>query len=407
MKLGVREKQGIERRQQKIDDLRQEGIDPYPAVFRNRKMINELSDFRGFAIRVAGRVVGKRGYGRLAFFDIEDSSGRVQVVWNESVEFKSDNEWVHYKKIALGDMIGVTLRPDQDKYLVLSIVILSKAMREPPLSVFGLSDDEFRFRHREIEMISDKDTRDLFILRSRVINECRAFLIDRGYIEVETPVLQPVYGGATARPFVTHHNALDKTLYLRISSELYLKRYLVGGMDKVFHIGKCFRNEGISPEHSPEFMMLEFFATCCDESDMACEVTDLIHVLCDKYGNNDVLQTLRFDNEMKSSDWPLSRKNPEDPARSLAWELFSGDMEISSGANDLNDPREQSERLMEGSAVVVDDFNEANPYDETYITSLEYGCLPVAGVGVGIDRLMMMLTGRKSIREVTAFPLLK
>lgn len=394
----------IQRRRNKIQSLRDEGIDPYPSNFPGREMISCLGDCES---RIAGRIVGRRFFGKMIFFDLEDSTGKIEIHLSKN-NVSSDNFDLAYS-CSLGDFAGFigyagfNKREERNFICNNDFTLLAPSIRDLPEKFNGIKDDELRFNHREIEMASNKEVRDLFVFRSKVIREIRNYLEKENFLEVETPILQPIYGGATARPFVTYHNALGREFYLRISSELYLKRYLVGGLDKVFHIGKSFRNEGISPNHSPEFTMVEFFGTCMDDIDVAQITEDLILYLFDKFKIK--IPNFSFDRNLQSDDWPLSRKKQDD--FSQAWEMYIDGIEIASGASDLNDPKEQSERFLEGSAVKVDDFTEANPYDQTYIESLEYGLMPIAGVGIGIDRLVMLLSGRKSIREVTAFPAMR
>lgn len=408
---GISEEQMRERRKKKTEELMEKGIDPYPPRFRNRRSIADIGK-QGNKSRIAGRITAIRNHGKIAFIDLEDSTGSIEI-------HCSDFDTLYMIGfLATSDLIGVEgiiCTSTKNGKIILDayeIVILSKAIRDLPLK--GLADDDFRFRHREIEMAVNKDTRDLFLLRSKIIRCIREYLEDNFYVEVETPILQPVYGGATARPFSTHHNALDNDFYLRISSELYLKRYLVGGFDRVFHIGKVFRNEGISINHSPEFSMVEFFATCVDHNEMKIYTQRLIENIFTKLRFWHEIPSFKFVENLPSDDWPLSRRNKNNPTISEAWELYIDDVEIASCANDLNNPFEQADRWNKNTAnLVIDDkdnsdkFEEANPYDQTYIESLEYGMLPTAGVGIGIDRLVMILTKSKSIRETTAFPAMR
>lgn len=397
----------IQRRKNKIQDLRDEGIDPYPSNYICRDFIKSISDdnLDRVEFKIAGRIVGIRKFKNISFIDLEDSTGKIEI---HNIGESGPNE-IDDDHFCVGDLVGFSGNKGINKngefcLVAFSQELLSPAIRDLPEKFNGIKDDELRFKHREIEMASNKEVRDLFVFRSKVIREIRNFLEKESFLEVETPILQPIYGGATARPFVTYHNALGREFYLRISSELYLKRYLVGGLDKVFHIGKSFRNEGISPNHSPEFTMVEFFGTCQTESAMQIVTESLINYLTNKLNLDSKFECI-FDYDQKSDDWPLSRKREDGSAD--AWEMYINGIEIASCASDLNDPQEQSERFLEGSAVKVDDFTEANPYDQTYIESLEYGLMPIAGVGIGIDRLVMLLSGKKSIREVTAFPAMR
>lgn len=396
--------------------------DRYPRDFPGRETISEVLNCfvdSKRIFKVAGRILSRRDHGNNIFFDLFDQTGTIQLhVPHQSAEPKKnpkaipDKAWDSIESCDLGDMVGVegTLGENPRGELLFQVsnwTLLAKALIEPPDKHNGLTNPEVKYRHRERDLLSSADSRALFKTRAEIIFEIRKYLNDRDFIELETPVLQPVYGGATARPFITKHNSLGQNFYLSISSELYLKRALVGGFDRVYSFGRCFRNEGISTAHNPEFTNLEIFETCKTAEDMAIFTSELITELSAKFSLADPI--LRFDYFLSKSDWPLSRTTDFRNQEADAWELFSGDMEIASGASDLNDPREQETRLKESErdAHYNSDFKEYDPYDKNYIEALECGALPWAGVGIGIDRLVMLLAGLTNIRDAILFPTLK
>lgn len=406
-------------RQEKLEELK----DPYPANFPGRESIaivlwyfNERNvvyvdsnpPTEPELFKIAGRISARRDHGNNIFFDIFDQTGSIQLHLKPLIEGTNFVTYDYYQRamnVDLGDMVGVTgtlgSNPRGEPLLeITDFILLAKALREPPDKFHGLTNDGTRYRHRELDLMSSADAREVFIKRSQIVFEIRKWLNEQGYIEIETPVLQPIYGGATAQPFKTKHNALGQDYFLSISSELYLKRCLVGGFDRVYSISRCFRNEGISPEHNPEFTNVEIFATCEDYFSMARLTEELLRYLCQKF-NVPPLETDRQMN-LKASDWPLSRRYSKD--LSQAWEMFVNGMEIASGASDLNNPREQESRLY---GVYSPGDSDYNPYDKNYIEALEQGALPWAGVGIGIDRLCMLLLNKKNIRDVICFPLLR
>jgi len=349
--------------------------------------------------------------------------------------------------------------------------VLAKSLRPPPDKHHGLQDIELRQRRRELDLIANEETRALFIARSKAISAVRRHLDDAGFIEVETPILQPLYGGALARPFTTHHNALDRTLYLRIATELYLKRLIVGGLERVYEIGKNFRNEGISFKHNPEFTVLEFYEAYADYDDVAARLEalvadvaanvdtsaseidftapwrrvtlrdairdatgvdfmahrdraalaaaigdrlptadrswpQLVDDLLSKFVEPDLQQpTFLMDYPVELS--PLAKAHRSEPGLVERWEAFCGGMEIANAFTELNDPDEQRERFDAQLRLAAAGDDEAQPYDEIFVEALEQGMPPTGGVGVGIDRLVMALTGRRSIRDVVLFPAMR
>jgi lysyl-tRNA synthetase, class II len=428
--------------------------------------------------RVAGRIAARRGAGKAAFLDVVDRTGKIQL--HARVDVLGAERFELLTMLDLGDLIGVEgsairSRHGEVSLRVESFQILAKALRPPPDKHHGLADVETRYRHRELDLIASEDARRLFVERARVVSAVRAQLDDAGFIEVETPVLQPLYGGAMARPFTTHHNALDRDLYLRIATELYLKRLIVGGLERVYELGKDFRNEGISHKHNPEFTMVEWYEAYADYAGamarteaivcaaastsgyagelelsapwrrvgfvdairqatgvdlaesataeaLAAEIgriglelkteglawSQMADDLLSKYVEPSLVQpTFVVDYPKELS--PLARERPDNPTIVERFEAFAGGMEIANGFSELIDPDEQRTRFVAQSRIdtLSDGEAETMPYDEEYVRALEQGMPPTAGVGLGIDRLVMLLTGRSSIREVLLFPAMR
>jgi lysyl-tRNA synthetase class 2 len=469
-------------RRAKLDRLRADGIDPYPHEFAGVEPVAgvlaahaELADGEetGVRHRVAGRLAARRGQGKMAFLDLVDRSGRLQLQARVDVL----GEQAHERLLALdlGDIVGVdgTAMRTRRGELTLKVedfTVLAKSLRPPPEKHHGLQDVETRYRRRELDLMSNEDTRALFIARARVITAVRRFLDEAGFIEVETPVLQPLYGGALARPFTTHHNALDRTLYLRIATELYLKRCIVGGLERVYELGKDFRNEGLSPKHNPEFTMLEFYEAYADYLDVADRLEALVSSVVEQVGSagqidfsppwrrvtlrdaildatgvdfrahpdrdslaeaigdrlategrtwpqlvDDLLSalveptlqqpTFVLDYPVELS--PFAKAHRSEPGLVERWEAFCGGIEIANAFTELNDPDEQRARFEGQARLAAEGDDEAAPYDEAFVLALEQGMPPTGGVGLGIDRLVMALTDRPSIREVVLFPAMR
>jgi lysyl-tRNA synthetase class 2 len=428
--------------------------------------------------RVAGRIAARRGAGKAAFLDLVDRAGKIQL--HARVDVLGPERFELLTTLDLGDLIGVEGSAIRSRHGEVSLrverfAILAKALRPPPDKHHGLSDVETRYRHRELDLIASEDTRRLFIDRARVISSVRASLDAAGFIEVETPVLQPLYGGALARPFTTHHNALDRDLYLRIATELYLKRLIVGGLERVYELGKDFRNEGISHKHNPEFTMVEWYEAYADYTGAEERTEAIVRAAADAVGYSGALdfsapwprigfveaieqatgidvmahasaeqlagairereldvktgglwfemaddllskyvepslQRPTFVIDYPTEISPLAREHASEEKRGLVerFEAFAGGMEIANGFSELNDPDAQRARFVAQERVqLLDDSAETMPYDEEYVQALEQGMPPTAGVGLGIDRLVMLLTGRSSIREVVLFPAMR
>jgi lysyl-tRNA synthetase class 2 len=469
-----------EDRRAKLARLRADGVDPFPHAFTGVRPIAEVhaahEDLEAGAetdarYRVAGRMTARRGHGKAAFIDLADRSGRIQLHAREDV--LGEQEFERLTSLDLGDLIGVDGTAFKSRRGELSLrvdswALLAKSLRAVPKEYYGLEDVETRYRQRELDLIANDDSRALFIMRSRVIAAVRRFLDERGFLEVETPVLQPLYGGALARPFTTHHNALDRDFYLRIATELYLKRLIVGGLEKVYELGKDFRNEGISHKHNPEFTMLEWYEAYADYEDgarlleelvstVAAEVgveiktpwarltlqgailaeTDLnilehrdagslqeaarqhgieldptetwpkmVDSLLSKYVEPKLEEpTFIMDYPVELS--PFAKAHREKDGLVERWECFAGGIEIANAFSELNDPDEQRARFEDQRAQTAAGDDETQPFDEDFLRALEHGMPPTSGVGLGIDRLVMVLSGRTSIREVVLFPAMR
>ncbi len=476
-------------RREKLARLRERGIDPFPHEFAGREEIAEVrAAHEGLAPgietesthRVAGRIVARRGHGKAAFLDLRDGSGEIQLHAREDLLGGDAFELLVH--LDLGDIVGVegtamATRSGGELTLALSRWrLLAKSLRPPPGKFHGLEDTETRYRRRELDLIANEESRRLFELRTKAVSEVRRWLDERGYLEVETPVLQPLYGGALARPFITHHNALDRDLYLRIATELYLKRLVIGGIDRVYELGKDFRNEGVSNKHNPEFTMLEWYEAYSDYKKTARDLELLVAEVVERVlGTTRVSRgeeeidfappwrrvTLRdvirertgidiaehptrealaeaMDSEPDPSEgWgklidgllskevephliqptfvfdypvalsPFAKDHRSEDGLVERWEAFAGGVEIANSFSELNDPDEQRHRFEQQAAELQRGDEEAQPYDEDFVEALEQGMPPTGGVGLGIDRLVMMMTGARSLREVLLFPAMR
>jgi len=476
-----------EQRLDSLNRIRARGIDPYPHSYHLSHTIREvitLFEQQGESsqdISLAGRIMSKRSIGKMSFLDIRDSSGKIQLSLRYDLLGKEKYEFL--KDIDIGDIIGAKGKLFRTKSGELTLEVsdftmLSKSLRPLPEKWHGLADVEKRYRQRYLDLISNEENKNIFILRSKIITALRNFLDKQGFVEVETPVLQPHAGGALARPFVTHHHALGEDLYLRIALELHLKRLVVGGFDKVYEIGRAFRNEGISVRHNPEFTLLECYQAYSDYSDMMRLVEEmLVQIAQEVLGDTKLAcngktidlglpwQRLYLREALKEyggidfEDYPdaasLRKRMTEmgmevDPGKGRGrlidelistfvepklfqptflldypvemsplakskrgnerlverFEGFVAGMEIANAFTELNDPLEQRERFRQQLKEQVAD-EEVEIADEDFLQALEYGMPPTGGLGIGIDRLVMLLAGQQSVREVILFPQLK
>ncbi len=482
----------IDERRAKMERLRAEGIDPYPPVSlwdRRTRIVEVLDSHDPAALEpgghhdmrylIAGRLISRRGHGKTAFLDLRDLSGSIQVVLR--VDSLGQEAYDRILNFDIGDIVSVDgcVYVTQRGQLALEAVqctLLTKTLRPPPDKHHGLGDTGTRYRYRELDLLANEDTRELFITRNKIVLAIREWLAERNFVEIETPALQALAGGAGSRPFTTHHNALDRDLYLRISVELFLNRCIVGGMENVYDMGKVFRNEGISPKHSPEFTIIEFMCAYSDYNDVATVTEEMFRDVAQKALGRTVIKrggeeidlskpwrrvTMRdlilerfgldfmestreqlaevldepmdpaatwaevvadiYSEKIESTinqpthvfdfplePFPITKRHSVHPELGEHFDAVIGGIELVSGDTELNDPVDQFQRFVDQrKRRMIDDADVPHPNDEEYARAIEYGYSPTAGGGMGVDRLVMILTERDTLREVIPFPIVR
>lgn len=471
-------------RRDKLDRLRENGQDPFKITKFERtsdskKIADNFDDLEEQEVTIAGRLMSKRGQGKVGFYDLQDAAGKIQLFMKKDLLENYDE----IKTYDIGDIIGVRGKVFRTKRGEISVraeevTLLSKSLQILPEKYHGLKDMDLRYRQRYVDLIVNPEVKDVFVMRSRIISKIRQFLDERGFIEVETPVLNTLAGGANARPFVTHHNTLDIPLYLRIALELPLKRLIVGGFDKVYEISRVFRNEGMDATHNPEFTLLETYEAYADYEDVMNMVEDLydyvasslLDTMSIEYDGKEInlkkpfrrarmvdlvkehtgldfdtmtleeavaaAEPYHIDDEKKGSVGeimaevfdetvedkliqptfvtmhpveisPLAKRDPENPKYTQRFELYINGAECANAFSELNDPIDQKQRFEAQVAKKAGGDEEAHPYDADFINALEVGLPPTGGLGIGIDRMVMLMTQQKTIRDVILFPTMK
>jgi lysyl-tRNA synthetase class 2 len=474
-------------RREKLNELIEKGKNPFliekfDYTHHSSTIKDNFEELDGQKVAVAGRIMSRRGHGKVSFIDLQDSEGRIQIFAKQDVVGEEA-----YKELSLydlGDIIGVKGEVFRTKAGEISVraeevLIMSKSLQILPEKFHGLKDQDLRYRQRYVDLIVNPEVKETFILRSKIIKAVREYLDERGFLEVETPILNTIAGGANARPFITHHNTLDIDMYLRIANELYLKRLIVGGFEKVYEMGRMFRNEGMSPKHNPEFTNIELYQAYVDYEEMMRLTENLIAYVAEKtlgsakisYQGTEIDLTppwRRLDMEDAIKEYvgvdfstintdeeaieiakakglevkpemtrghiisemfeefceqhliqptfiighpveisPLAKRNPEDPRKTNRFEAFINTWEIANAFSELNDPIDQKERFMEQVKQKEAGDAEAHPMDTDFINAIEVGLPPTGGLGIGIDRMIILLTDQPSIRDVLLFPTMK
>ncbi|MBQ6991914.1 MAG: lysine--tRNA ligase [Clostridia bacterium] len=474
-------------RKEKLKDLQSQGKDPFQITKYDRTHLsgeikNNYEELEGKDVAVAGRIMAKRIMGKASFCTIQDAEGKIQSY--VSINDLGEESYSLFKTYDIGDIIGIKgfvfkTRTEEISVHAKEVVLLTKSLRPLPEKFHGLKDTELRYRQRYVDLIMNPEVKETFMIRSKIIKEIKNVLDNKGYVEVDTPILNTIAGGAAARPFITHHNTLDMDMYLRIANELYLKRLIVGGFDKVYELGRMFRNEGISIKHNPEFTNIELYAAYQDYNDMMDITEEIISTVAQKvlgttkisYQGTPIDLTpgwkripmidaikevtgldfneintdeeaseaarkigveiegtlergnvinLVFEEKVEDTliqptfiiDYPvevspLTKRKPSDPRLVERFEVFIGGREYGNAYSELNDPIDQYERFLDQAKQKEEGNEEANDMDDDFVRALEYGMPPTGGLGIGVDRLIMLLTDSASIRDVLLFPTMK
>lgn len=475
----------IELRKQKLSALKAQGQDPHQITkfevsAHNDQIVDHFEEYEGKEVTVAGRMMAKRGHGKIFFMDLQDAFGKIQLI----SRLNTTNHYETVKSLDIGDIVGVKgtvmLSDRGEKSIsVTDIELLTKSLQLLPEKYHGLKDIDLRYRQRYVDLIMNPEIKEVFMKRTQILSSIREFLDNRGFVEVETPILNTIQGGATARPFITHHNSLDIDMYLRIANELYLKRLIVGGFDRVYEMGRMFRNEGMDPKHNPEYTAIELYQSYTDYEGMMELTENLLSSVSQKvngtmkinyqgkdidltppwkrmtmtqavleYGKVD-FSTIRDDEEArkladahhieykKTDGWgkilslffdeyaedkliqptfiyeypveisPLAKRSPQNPEMTERFEAFINGSEIGNAFSELNDAEDQRERFEHEVALRESGDAEAGMMDEDFINALEIGLPPTGGLGLGIDRIIMLLTDQPTIRDVLLFPTMK
>lgn len=474
-------------RRQKLNQLREMGKDPfinekYDISHNSVEIKEKFEELEGQKVSIAGRIMSKRGQGKVGFYDVQDSKGRIQVYAKKDIVGEEDYELL--KTYDIGDIIGVKGEIFKTKRGEISVkaeevILLSKSLQILPEKWHGLKDPDLRYRQRYVDLIVNPEVKNTFILRSKIIKAVKEYLDNKGFLEVDTPILNTIAGGANAKPFITHHNTLDIDMYLRIANELYLKRLIVGGFDKVYEMGRMFRNEGMSIKHNPEYTAIELYEAYADYEDMMRTTENVVAYACEKALGTTVVEyqgekidftppwnkmtmeeaVLKYagvdfsdietdevaikvakekgieikpcmtrghviselfeeygEQHLKQPTFithhpveisPLSKRDPEDPRRTHRFEAFANTWEIANAFSELNDPIDQKGRFEAQLKQREAGDDEAHMMDLDFINALEVGLPPTGGLGIGVDRLIMILTNQTSIRDVLLFPTMK